>query len=107
MNDLCNPADYVFDGMRIPDGMAPGLLRYIRYGIEPGAFLSAVLCNDLRGACERADSQNIKMLPAYVSYLYNEAPSLCWGSEEKFRSWIKKGGVVGINAALVEAGAPA
>jgi hypothetical protein len=36
----------------------------------------------------RADDQNIKVLPAFVAYFYNEAPSQCWGSKEKMESWL-------------------
>ena len=80
---------YEFRGFYIPDYMMDGLKRYIEQGIEPGSFLTAVLCNDLNGAVGRADDQNVKNLPAYIGYLYNEAPSPCWGSPEKVKAWMK------------------
>ena len=46
------------DWSLIPEYMIGSLRRYIENGIEPGSFLSAVLCNDLRGACECADDTN-------------------------------------------------
>lgn len=80
---------YRFQDFYIPDRMMGGLRRYIDEGIEPGDFLSAVICNDLKEACGRADDENLHNLPAFVSYLYNQAPSQCWGSEERFRDWMR------------------
>lgn len=73
----------------IPDHMMAALLRYMNDGVEPGDFLSAVIRNDLSEAVSRADSTNIQIIPEYVRYLYNEAPQGCWGSESKFKDWIR------------------
>lgn len=80
---------YQFRGFEIPDYMMDGLDNYINHKIPPGHFLTAVLCNDLWEAVSRADDENVKNLPAYIGYLYNEAPSGCWGSFEKFEAWLK------------------
>ena len=82
-------AYYEFNGFVIPEHMAQGLDLYINEGIEPGSFLMAVLCNDLMEACGRADHINIRNLPAYCGYLYNEAPPQCFGSPAKVEAWIK------------------
>lgn len=79
---------YRFQGFFIPDHMMGGLERYINHGVEPGDFLTAVIENDLAEAVGRADAENMHNLPAYVGYLYNEAPSQCWGSPEKMKAWI-------------------
>lgn len=81
---------YKFGEFYIPERMMGGLARYIAQGIPPGDFLSAVICNDLKEAIGRADDENIRNLPAYVSYLYNKAPSRCWGSSEKMRAWMTR-----------------
>lgn len=81
------------DWALIPDYMIGGLRRYIENGIAPGHFLTAVLCNDLRGAIERGDDTNTAVLPNYIRFLYNYAPSECWGSPEKFKAWIAIGGL--------------
>lgn len=54
-----------------------------------GSFLTAVLANDLVEAAHRADSTNIRLLPNYASFLYNEMPHRTgdsstdsWGSYE-------------------------
>ena len=68
--------------------MLAALNRYIENGIRPGGFLNAVLCNDLKEAIGRADYINMPLIPSYVNWLYNEAPSACWGSSQKVDSWI-------------------
>ncbi len=83
------------DWSLIPDYMIGGLRRYIENGVEPGSFLSAVLCNDLRGACERADDTNRERLFQYIQFLYSYAPSACWGSPTRFEAWIEEGGIEG------------
>ena len=74
----------------IPDYMIGAIERWIERGIPPGDFLMAVLCNDLKEAVGRADVVNINLLPAYVSFFYNDAPSQCWGSHEKVLAWQRK-----------------
>jgi hypothetical protein len=77
----------------IPDYMVGGLRRYIENGIEPGSFLSNLLRNDLKGTFLAADSTNVYLVRDYVDFLYNFAPSNCWGSEEKYEAWVKQGGL--------------
>ena len=80
---------YKFRNFEIPDYMMGGLERYINHGIMPGHFLTAVLENDLKEAVSQADDNNMKNIPAYMGYLYNEAPSGCYGSPEKVKAWTK------------------
>jgi hypothetical protein len=75
-------------GFYIPERMMGGLLRYINNGVPTGNFLYSVLCNDLQHAVGYADEENLRNLPAYVMYLYNEAPSTCWGSPEKVAAYL-------------------
>jgi hypothetical protein len=79
------------------DACKEGLRKYISFGLPPGGFLTAVLENDLVGAVRGADSHNIDNIPAYVSFLYWEAPMDCWGSKERVKNWIAKGGLHGQN----------
>jgi hypothetical protein len=72
---------------RIPERMRGGIERYISHGITPGDFLTAVIRNDLKEACGRADDENRYLLWDYVKFFYNEAPSECWGSEAKMSAW--------------------
>lgn len=71
----------------LPEGLQGSMQRYIENGIQTGHFLKAVLSNDLFGAVSRADGTNIKILPEIVRWIYNEAPSTCWGNEEKVQAW--------------------
>ncbi len=87
LNGYGNPG-YTFRGFSIPTYILNALQRYIENGDPPGDFLSAVICNDLTEAVARADDHNVLNLPAYVAYLYNEAPSECWGSKENMQAWI-------------------
>lgn len=92
MQSTCDPyaSGYQFRGFTIPMYILEVLKRYIEYGHQPGDFLTAVLCNDLRAAVGQADDHNIVNLKAYIGFLYQEAPPLCWGSKERMRSWIEQ-----------------
>lgn len=74
----------------IPARMMGGIRRYVDHGVQPGDFLTAVICNDLRGACERADSENEPIISHYVRHFYNEEPATCWGSREKMDFWLEQ-----------------
>ncbi len=81
------------DTYDIPEYMWDGLLLYINKGIEPGSFLRAVICNDLKGSLAAADYINRTHLFDYVSFLYNEAPMGCFGSPDNYAMWIENGGL--------------
>lgn len=79
----------------IPPRMRVPLCAYLAEGQRVGHFLTAVLSNNLCDACSRADDENILLLPNYVRFLHNYAPSAAWGSPEKVKAWIEIGGVTG------------
>ena len=72
----------------VPEHTIGGLVRYIVDGIPPGDFLQAVLTNDLMGAFGRADEENGLCLRHICNFLYNDAPAVCFGSEEKMVAWM-------------------
>lgn len=78
---------YKSQGFYIPSRMESGIKMWIDHGVMPGGFIRAIIENDLRSAVERADSENLANIPAYVSYFYNEAPMMCWGSKERVENW--------------------
>lgn len=82
------PREFKFEGDSIPDYMCDAIERYLNAHVSPGSFLYAVLCNDLKGACQHADHNNIKRLHVYVAYFYNCAPMNAWGSPEKVEKWL-------------------
>lgn len=79
------------NGSRVPEGLHGGLVRWLHDGVPPGDFLRAVLENDLKGACERADLHNRGRLFDIVDFLYNWAPGAAWGSPEKVAAWAEQG----------------
>lgn len=76
----------------VPEYMHDGYVLYLLHGIPPGHFLTAVLSNDLREACARADETNQRTLYRHVAFLWNHAPASCWGSEERVMDWVKQAG---------------
>ena len=81
---------YQFGEFHISPRMMSGIQRYIEQGIPPGSFLCAIIDNNLKEAVGRADNENLRNLPAFVAYFYNEAPGPCWGSFEKRQAWMEK-----------------
>ncbi|MGE0584150.1 MAG: hypothetical protein AB7O39_03345 [Flavobacteriaceae bacterium] len=79
----------------LPDHIRGGVKRYIEHGVEPGGFLTAVICNDLKGALGKADDINRTAIFEIVQFFYMDAPAICWGSPEAFSAWIERGGLVG------------
>lgn len=73
----------------IPRHLRPGLIRYLDHGILPGGFLQAVICNDLREACVRADDAARPRLWAIIRFLHWEAPAGSWGSPEALMKWVQ------------------
>ena len=72
----------------IPELTLGGLDRYVNNKIAPGGFLTAVLCNDLFGAFAKADNWNQAAMFDICRYIYNDLPSVCWGSKEKMEAWL-------------------
>lgn len=72
----------------VPISMQDGVVNYLLHGYHPGSFLEAVLSNDLKEACARADEINQSRLFQYVFFLYNYAPFEAWGSPERMQAWI-------------------
>jgi hypothetical protein len=81
--------------MWIPEHMIEGLTNWILHGRTPGYFLQAILMNDLKEACLRADDYNRTRIWNYVNFLLNESPMNCWGSKEKMERWHELKGLCG------------
>ena len=82
--------NYHAHGLSIPAFKLNALKFFVEHGTLPGGFMQAVISNDLRGAVERADELNLPLIPAYVNWLYNEAPAPCWGSHKKMVEWANR-----------------
>ncbi len=72
---------------RIPPYLLSHLEAWVDDRIPPGSFLTAVLCNDLMNAVGRADESSILCLKDICSFVYNEMPFNCHGSNEVVRKW--------------------
>lgn len=83
-----NSGQWEFMEFYIPERMREAMLAYTQEGREPGDFLKAVICNDLKESCHRADEENLRNLPAFVYWFYQWAPAVCWGSEDRMNSWL-------------------
>lgn len=62
--------------------------NYVKHGLEPGGFITAVLANDLMSALGRADTENRQDIFEIAQYVYNKIPSGCHGSYEKVDKWL-------------------
>ena len=73
----------------IPHRIKTSIDSYVDNGHDVGHFLGAVLRNDLFEAVFRADEENLWRLHDICRYIFNFAPSSCWGSMEKVETWKK------------------
>ena len=69
---------------QVPEHLRAGLARYVLRGIRPGAFLSAVISNDLRRTILSGTFDEIRPV---VVFLFNSAPSDCSGSAARRSEW--------------------
>lgn len=79
----------------LPEPAQESMQAYIETGRPVGGFLTAVLENNLTESFARADFHNRHFMLDYANFLYNEAPSECWGDKEAVRDWITRGGLNG------------
>jgi hypothetical protein len=72
----------------VPHGLHDGLIEYVASRRQMGHFLTAIVSNDLREACGRADIENRRCLYEIVFFLFNYAPGPCWGSPVNVAAWL-------------------
>lgn len=72
----------------IPVHMQEAIKRYVIERLRPGHFLSAVITNDLRGAVDHADAENLPLVKRYVQWFYNRAPAICHGNPQRMEDWL-------------------
>lgn len=87
----------------LPDHMHDAIVAWIEQARPTGSFLRALLSNNLMDAFGQADEANTAAMRQWVIYLYNYAPAGCFGSPEKVRSWIERGGLHGRKTEPAEA----
>ena len=74
----------------VPIEVIYSLGRYVNQRIPEGGFMTAILCNDLRDACCRADHINKHRIFNIVDFCWNELPFHCWGSPERVKNWLSR-----------------
>jgi hypothetical protein len=87
-----HPVETWFDGQYslIPERMREALKRYVIDRIAPGSFLTRIIQNDLKGAFDYADDENIKLIGLYLLWLENFPPARSWGSPSAMAKWLKE-----------------
>jgi hypothetical protein len=63
--------------------------NYLMHGLDPGGFLTAVLCNDLFLASGRADYHNRERLAEIAQTVYLNMPGWSFGNQQLVKDWIK------------------
>lgn len=74
----------------IPEYMLEGITRYLRDGIMPGYFLTAIFSNDLMGAYAHADFTNQMKIASYAQFIFNFCPMDSHGSREIMKAYCAK-----------------
>jgi hypothetical protein len=64
------------------------VLRYAEHRTPPGAFVRAVLENDLKRAVMFADRENRRRIYEIMVFVYNIVPSEAWDTKEKVARWL-------------------
>lgn len=78
-----------FSRSGVPEHTQRSIEYYLLHGLEPGSFLTSVICNDLFAAMGRADPINRKNIE-YITYWFtSDAPYGSYGSKEKMQDWMK------------------
>lgn len=72
----------------VPGHIHHGIIGYIVDNYTIGNFLRAVFENDLVEAFGRADELNRISMGNIAAFIYNYAPSPCWGSKEAVKQWL-------------------
>lgn len=66
-----------------------GLIRYVRFGTNPGSGIRAVLEGDLFQAKRRLDSYNWEHLDDIVDVVQHTLPQASYGSREIVKAWME------------------
>ena len=94
---------YEYNGFVISPQMVAALERYVEAGVLLGDFLYAVVINNFKEACGRADSMNAHNFCAFGIYTFNVMPIGSQGSEAKYQAWIAHRGLRGLREGANEA----
>lgn len=74
----------------VPEHLWRGLWDYYNIGTPTGSYLDAVLRNDLKLACAKADIESRTHIWELVSFLWNVFPTSIWGSTETVTQYLER-----------------
>lgn len=77
----------------ISEHMLYSTVAYRELGQRQGSFGESLLSNDLIGAFSNADMENTLVMAQWAKLLCNDMPCGSYGSPERYREWIDKGGL--------------
>jgi hypothetical protein len=78
-----------YDGnYSFPIHTAEAIENYLFQGLEPGSFVSSVLCNDLVGACTRCDHINATHIVQITKFVLHCMPPGSWGNWDRMLKWM-------------------
>lgn len=83
-----NPFEDPFNINHIRPDMRQALADYANHGKPVGDFLRAIITNDFKLACGKADSDNQRVLLAYSGYVTMNLPMICHGSVRVYQAWL-------------------
>lgn len=72
----------------LPSYMWSGVEKWLRYGVQPGNFLSSVISNNLKMSFIHADGTNQIMMYTWVQFFYNTIDGRAWG-HDALTTWPK------------------
>lgn len=90
---LSSQSEYGIDYSKVPEHCRSQVQGYVERGGPTGSFLTAIFENKLVESFGKADDINSTAIRDYADFLYNEAPSPCWGSAEMMKAWRAQGGL--------------
>lgn len=88
--DLKTHAETVKVDHGIPENIYLALKRYWNDALPPGAFVTAVLSNNLMDAVGYADHVSERYLADIVNYVKYHSPRGSYGNPELVRSWLQR-----------------
>lgn len=73
-----------------PQAIRESVDAYVSRGMEPGAFVRAVLAGSLFDAVLRADETNLALLPHITAFVYQTVPASICGSVQSMVRHIER-----------------
>ncbi len=71
----------------LPENHRETVRGYLEAGLAPGSGWAAILRGDLM-AVLMVDQDTMEALPQILRWLHNRAPGGCWGTAERYHSWM-------------------